>query len=335
MVLKYLIAIDGPDPDNLALVAFSARLLGKENLLGVLLTGRPVNKQATKETPTSEWSYSQSLDVQRTTAYRFQNFMRSYSINADTFDGGIFPHTLVPHHLHFNDETGFCDVDLDEANKNLKLKELSELRARIGMDRFIVLIGGPMTGLKDLLVRYPELSVQVESVHAMYGTLGNVELMSLGGEKRGMKQFNVACDPQAGRYVIDSLKCPIYFITSDCTRDDKISFENPHALESFLTKNEGNDKLLSLYWAWFEKVLQPRKEKIYIHDVSTAISASQYGSEVYEFIPVKITNFPYLPSEQKDWGVIEFKSDDKSNIYISKRLKNPNLYLNLLKEYLH
>ena len=116
---KYLIAVDGPDPDNLALVRVVSSLFGHNNVYGVVLTGRPVNREATKETAIHNWNYEQSRDLQVVTSSRFKNFMNAYGLETKVYDGGIAPHTLVPHHLHFNDETGFGDVDIYEAKKIL------------------------------------------------------------------------------------------------------------------------------------------------------------------------------------------------------------------------
>ena len=331
---KYLIAVDGPDPDNLVLIRMASSMFGHENILGVILTGRPVNKNATTNTPIEEWFVKQSREVQVVTAARFKNFMRAYDLNIIVYDGGIAPYTLVPHHVHFDDESGFGDVDVKGALRNSKLRDLSELRKIIGDLPFTVLVGGPMTGVRNLFTNYPELANQVLSLHAMYASLGTIKLMDLGGEKRGVKQFNVACDPEAGNHVTRLLRCPVYFVTSDCTRDNRISFATLHDLASYLKNTTGNRHLLRLYKIWFDQALAPRQERIYIHDVSAAISASEFGRQIYQFLPVTITRFPYLPQDKREWGVIDFKPEPNSNIYISTILKNPAGYMALLREHL-
>lgn len=191
-----------------------------------------------------------------------------------------------------------------------------------------------MTGLSSLLQRFPSIAENINSVHAMYATLGSVNLMNFGDPKRGNKQFNISCDPFAGKYLIDSLDCPIYFITSDCTRQDSIGFETPAALRNHLKDNPGNRNLLSLYNIWFANAVEPRKERIYIHDACAAISASKFGEEVYWFERMNVKDFPYLPKEKNKWGTIEFSPNPESNIYVSTSLKSPEKYLNLLSDYL-
>ena len=337
---KYLIAMDSPDPDNLALAEMAMNLYGKENIYGVLLTGRPINFDATKETSIGDWNYDHSRLALKASASRIKNFLRAYDADADddahvdVFDGCVAPRTLVPHWVHFLDYYKFMDYDPLRAVAVPEMDGIEKLAKKIGGEDFSVLVGGPMTGLATLLERFPPLANQVTSVHAMYGTLGEVKLMALGDKLRGAKQFNVACDPRAGKFVTEALDCPIYFITSECTRDDAIGFETPSKLSELLEDTEGNRHLLGLYNIWFANAVEPRKENLYIHDACAAISASEQGEDVYDFSQMKITEFPTMPKDEENWGTIEFKPDDDSNIHVATRLKNPKLYLDMLKKYL-
>jgi hypothetical protein len=171
----------------------------------------------------------------------------------------------------------------------------------------------------------------------MYGFLGlegTEKLMSFGDAPRGAVQFNVACDPFAGRYVVNSLSCPIYLITTDCTKRKEIGFETPAQLASHLEDTPGNMNLIQLYNIWFANAVQPRKEMLYIHDICAAMSASAYRDEIYEFRPMKVSRFPILPKDKKDWGVMEFAPEENSNMHVSTGLKSPENYLALLKRHL-
>jgi hypothetical protein len=339
MAQKYLLAVDAPDPDNLALLRMSQTMFGEENILGVLLTGRPINFDASRDNkvPTTQWNYDHSRVALKASAARLKNFIRGYGSNIDVFDGGIAPRTLVPHHVHFKDYYMFMDNDPLRSVCVSELDPIEGLSAKIADQEFSVLVGGPMTGLATLLQRFPDVASQISSVHAMYGFLGlegNNKLMSFGEEPRGAVQFNVACDPFAGKYVVDALDCPMYFVTTDCTKREEIGFQTPSELTKCLEDTPGNRMLGQLYNIWFANAIEPRKEIIYIHDVCAAMSASEHGTEIYGFTPMAVSRFPTLPQEKKDWGVMEFRPDESSNIHVSTELRSPELYRKLLNEQL-
>jgi len=330
---KILIAIDAPDPDNLVLLRMAQNMFGEENVIGALMTGRPIKRNSIKGDNIRDWSYPHSRKALDASADRLKNFSQGYDSNIDVYDGGIATNTLVPHYIHFADYYKFWDSDpLDWAVVS-PLNGIENLANKIGDDEFTVLVGGPMTGLSLLLQRFPKIASQISSVHAMYASLGNVKLMSLGDENRGNKQFNVYCDPVAGKYVTDALDCPIYFVTSECTRDDRIGFETPTLLKNHLQNTKGNDHLMRLYTIWFANAVQPRKEQIYIHDACAAVSTSEFGKDVYDFSPMSIKSFPSLPNELNSWGTIDFEKDPNSNIFLATELKNPEKYLELIKTY--
>jgi hypothetical protein len=242
---KILIAVGAPDPDNFALISMCYSMFGKENVLGVLLTGRPVNLNATKETPIDEWNLKESKLVQQMSAARMKVFMKKYGVETAIFDGGIAPNTLVPHHLHFKDYYKFEDIDPLQALSKNQLSGISDLEKAISGEEITILVGGPMTGVYNLLTKNPGL--RVKSLHAMYGALGTVKLTNFGSETRGQRQFNVVCDSKAGKYVLENLHCPIYLVPTDCTRDERLAFNSPAELRKLLEGNEGNSTLLNLY----------------------------------------------------------------------------------------
>ncbi len=333
---NYLLAIDSPDPDNLVLVRLAQNLLMKKgDTVNVLLTGRPINFDTESKPDLETWNYDHSRMALTASAARLKNFLRSFDSKINVFDGGIAPRTLVPHHFHFQDYYKFLDIDPLRSIAVSELDNIELLADEIKDDEFTVLVGGPMTGLANLIQRFPKVADNISEVHAMYASLGTVKLLDLGDAPRGAKQFNVACDPFSGKYVVDALDCPIYFITSDCTREDKIAFDTPYELRDLLKDNPGNRNLINLYNIWYANAVEPRGDKIFIHDVCVAISASEHGRKVYDFTPMEITRFPTLPAEKEDWGVIEFKENPRSNLHVSTKVKNPALYKSILREQLY
>lgn len=108
---KVLVALDAPDPDNLVLLRMAQNLFGEENILGALITGRPIRFDATKETLLEDWNYNHSRVALQASAARLKNFLRAYEADIEVYDGGIAPRTLVPHYIHFQDYYKFLDID--------------------------------------------------------------------------------------------------------------------------------------------------------------------------------------------------------------------------------
>jgi inosine-uridine nucleoside N-ribohydrolase len=335
--------VDAPDPDNFVQILALAKL-NPGAVLHVVLTGRPVMLNAGKDNQTWEWDEESSRLVQKVCALRIKNFMARFGLTADdVFDGGIAPRTLVPHHKHFAEYYKFLDVDPVKAVRHSELKpqeDLVKLLMTLPEKSVMVAVGGPMTGLHQVIIRNPAVASRFKEMHAMFGTWGKVELMPLGDKPRNGLQFNTYCDPQAAHAVLTGLDCPIYIMPTEVTRVAAIGFANADKLKEALPDNEGTQALVSLYRIWYEDIKSRQGategELIYIHDLVAAFSLDKALREaIYRVVPVEITSVPYLPRESKDWGKIVMQVTDKpTNVYAADALTEggPAKYLETLRQ---
>ncbi|MBS1991125.1 MAG: nucleoside hydrolase [Cyanobacteria bacterium SZAS LIN-3] len=308
--------VDAPDPDNFAQL-IALHKLNPGAAVHVCLTGRPVRFNASKEHALWEWDGASSRMAQEASAMRIKNFLRHFGVTVSrVFDGGIAPRTLVPHHIHFAEYYKFFDVDPLAALRHSELEPQEEL-IKIIMSQpegsIPVAVGGPMTGLHQLIVRCPEIISRFKELHAMFATWGNVTLMQFDDKPRGAVQFNVACDPQGAHAVLKGLDCPIYLMPTEVTRVKDIGFENAQKLREALPDNAGTKALYHLYALWYDAAVRPRQQKnpdelIYIHDLVAALSLdAELRKAIYTVVPVEITSVPHLPNEAAGWGTVLMK----------------------------
>lgn len=308
--------VDAPDPDNFVMLVALCRLNPGARIL-VSLTGRPVKFKAAKEDPLWDWDLASSRMAQEASAMRMKNFLRHFDIkDVPVYDGGIAPRTLVPHHIHFAEYYKFLDVDPLLAIRHSELEPQEQLaRALMASEpgSWSVAVGGPMTGLAQLLTRCPEVADRISEVHAMYATWGNVQLMDLGAGPRGAMQFNVACDPVAAHQVLMGLDCPIYLMPTEVTRVKEIAWDNAQGLREFMPENAGTKALYHLYALWYDAAVRPRQlknpdERIFIHDLVAAFSLDKALREsIYKIAPVAIESVPFLFRNKADWGKVTMK----------------------------
>ena len=323
--------IDAPDPDNFVQLIAAAKLF-PDAAMHVVLTGRPVRFKATKEHPHWDYDRQSSIMAQEASAARVRNFLRFFGINvAKVYDGGIAPRTLVPHWLHFADYYKFLDVDPLSAIRHSELDPQEDLiKAMLFMDNCAVVVGGPMTGLAQVITRHPEVASRITEVHAMFATWGNVKLMDFGDAPRGAMQFNVACDPVAAYQILMGLDCPIYLMPTEVTRVKEIGFINAVALREALPQNAGTRALYNLYALWYDAAVKPRQDKnpdelIFIHDVVAALSLeANLREEIYEVVPITISAVPHLVRDKTQWGTVlmqELPAGTATNRFAAKALK--------------
>jgi inosine-uridine nucleoside N-ribohydrolase len=332
---KHILAfIDAPDPDNFVqLIALHKLNPGAH--VHVVLTGRPVRFNASKEHALWEWDGASSRMAQEASAMRIKNFLRYFGVTVTrVFDGGIAPRTLVPHHIHFAEYYKFFDVDPLAAIRHSELEpqeELVKIIMALPEQSVLVAVGGPMTGLHQLIVRCPDVVTRFKELHAMFATWGNVELMQFDDKPRGAVQFNVACDPQAAHAVLLGLTCPVYLMPTEVTRVKEIGFENAQKLREAFPDNAGTKALYHLYALWYDAAVRPRQAKnpdelIYIHDVVAALSLdSELRNAIYNVVPVEITAVPHLAREAAGWGTVLMKQlaegdAAKTNVYAATTL---------------
>lgn len=331
-----LVAIDAPDPDNFALIIAMKRLYPNAKMW-VMVTGRPVRFNATKEHANWQWDVRDSRMALEASAARIRNFVRNYGVRIpEVYDGGIAPRTLIPHHVHFAEYYKYLDVDPLAAIAHSELVPQDELVAELlacPERSVLVAVGGPMTGIAQLMARNPLVGSRFSELHAMFATWGTVELMQFDGPPRGALQFNVACDPQAAYQVLTGLACPIYLLPSEVTRVAEIGFDNAQELRQALEANEGNGRLYLLYCAWYDAAVLPRRnaqieknqpvtEKIFVHDVSAGLSSDPaIRAEIYDMVPIEIVSVPHLVGEAADWGkVIMRQTDGPTNRFAARSL---------------
>lgn len=336
--------VDAPDPDNFVMLVALAKLF-PEATVHVILTGRPVKFKATKECKLWDWDKKSSLLAQESSAARIKNFMRHFGVRVtNVYDGGIAHRTLVPHHIHFADYYRFLDVDPLAAIRHSELEpqeELIKLILAMEPGSTPVSVGGPMTGLYQLIGRCPEIVSRFSELHAMFATWGTVQLMQMDAAPRGAVQFNAACDPQAAHAILMGLDIPIYIMPSEVTRVKSIGFENAVALRKALPENDGTRQLYQLYALWYDAAVKPRQDKnpdelIFIHDLVSAFSLrTDLRNGIYQMVPVEITSVPHLPREQADWGkVLMAKTDKPTKCFAATTLTEGGaaLYLKTLAE---
>lgn len=343
-----LAVVDAPDPDNFAQLVALAKLNPQAKLF-VMLTGRPVRFNASRDHANWEWDLESSRMAQEASAMRAKNFLRHFDVEVSrVFDGGIAPRTLVPHWVHFAEYYKFLDVDPLAALRHSELEpqeDLIKLLLALPPASVKVAVGGPMTGLHQLIVRCPEVVSRFAEVHAMFATWGNVELMQFDEKPRGAVQFNVACDPQAANAVLTGLDCPVYLMPTEVTRVKSIGFQNAQKLRAALPDNKGSRALYHLYALWYDAAVKPRQEKnpdelIFIHDIVAAFSLdAELRDAIYDVVPVEITSVPHLPRESSEWGKVFMKErpTDQAQgckIFAAKGLKEKGaeLYLETLKK---
>jgi len=336
--------IDAPDPDNF-LMLIALHYLNPGANIQVVLTGRPVRFHANRDHANWEWDYKSSHMAQEASAARIKNFLRHFGIRViNVYDGGIAPRTLVPHWIHFKEYYKFFDVDSLAAHRYSELEPQEDLvKLILEMGECSVAVGGPMTGLHQMIVRHPVVIPCIKEIHAMFATWGNVELMDFGGEPRGAMQFNVACDPQAAHAVLMGLDCPIYLMPTEVTRVAAIGFQNAQALHKHLDnpESDGVKVLYNLYALWYDAAVRPRQignpaELIFIHDMVSALSLDPAMRElIYEVVPVEITGVPYLPRDSADWGKVFMRQCDESDSHFAATGLKPGgaeIYLDFLRQ---
>ena len=343
--MPILICIDAPDPDNFALVK-GVKVLFPDEDVKVMLTGRPVRFKAKKDCQLWEWDYESSRMAQEASAARLKNFMRNLGVSVcEVYDGGIAPRTLVPHWIHFQEYYKFMDVDPLAALRYTELSPQQDLIDWIFEQRDLlkVVVGGPMTGLRQIIERCPPVADMISEVHAMFATWGIVELMDLDWEPRVAQQFNVACDPMSAHFILKGLKCPVYLMPTEVTRHPPIGFRTVQALREALPNNAGVNKFLALYAIWYDAAIRPRQEKnpdemIFIHDLVSDLSLGEkLRNSIYDVTPVVVDEVPYLPSDRTIWGTVRMRipeGAEKTNVYAAKGFLpgGEKLYLKTLYE---
>ena len=325
-----VVIVDNTDPDNLACALAAARPESLQKLLAVIVTGRAANFN--REAAIDDMNSEDSQFTLRLNATRMKNFLTFAGFpNIPVFVGSVPPSTIVPHRVHI-DEKVFCDtIEEQRTLIHQQTGNIHKLAISGNIDtaggyltalnqQFDVIVGGPMTDLAELVSHYPHL--RVNSIHAQFGMFGFGEkkLMEFGETPRGKRQFNVACDPVAAKFILEYMPCPIYLYPSDVTRVDSIGFENPEHLRRHLHDTHTARELVRIYQIAYDLMMKPRNEKIYIHDLAPLLGyldlslyaqnevedrGARIGKPAYLFKPAEINHVPFTKEEKSRWGEID------------------------------
>ena len=206
-----------------------------------------------------------------------------------------------------------------------------------------VVVGGPMTGLAQLINLNPDVAQKFSEVHAMFASWGTTELSSFDGMPRGKKQFNVDCDPQAAFQVLMGLTCPIYLLPTEVTRVSEIGFQNPKALRAIMgnPRTEKARLILRLYKLWYRVTVQKKQktnpsEMLFIHDMSAGLSlCPELREAIYQFTPIEIDSVPHLAHEAEYWGEVLMRPTNRqTNRFAATKLQSNGAepYLNVLHD---
>ncbi len=352
---RVVVAVDPSDTDNLELAIGALRWFGPDNT-HILLTGRAamdpriVKKLAEeigarggnpiREIPITEWSAEFSEVLLQASALRFKKLLRLFDCtDQPIFHGGIAAKPKVPHAIHMDDLFGFGDItgeDVGEIEKGLVYTDAQEtLAASLNEKPFVVFLGGPATGVEQLLRSYPHLYQGLRGVFAQYASLGNVKGMQWDGRSE-RAQFNVMLDAVAGKNLcgeITEKNIPLFFLPTDVTRRNEIGFGVPDMVEGILRMSPGIQELARQRRKWYEAAIRTRNGEVLLtHDMSTLFLYLQLQGElpkVYETSPAIITEFT---TGGPDEGAIELDLDvSESNLAVATKLINRDAYIDVLR----
>jgi inosine-uridine nucleoside N-ribohydrolase len=315
------VVVDNVDPDNLAAALAATNPLFGFDVVGVMVTGRPAHTD--RSAGLEESSVLQSRIVRRDNTRRMRGFLqRASRRNVRVFEGLIAPRTLVPHGVHIDETT--LDVRADHGSHtgvDGSFIDLYELLLSLE-GPIHVIVGGPLTDLAAL-IEDPEIVSRLGIITAQLGMFGFGDVSVMGG---GRRQFNAACDPEAVHTVLSDYPGPVYMVPTDITKDLAVGFDTPDDLAVHHIWAE----LVDVYREAYPRMMEPRGERIYLHDVAPVFLLAQLlgtGPEVYGPEPATIMCVPHAPEERGRWGEIdvEFGKSSLAERYVVTS-QNPAVY---------
>jgi hypothetical protein len=351
---------DVPDPDNFG--AHALLCIQQQKDIPFILTGRAVNMTAVEPVPLYCWNIGDSRAILPVSAQRLKNFFKHFGYYAvSIYDGGVSSLAAVDHHKHMRDYYEF-DGNLHDIVRAIRYPEIEPLSLVITeiltkKESVRCVVGGPFTGLKDLIYKgyhrkkQSDGTVVVESVAqyiqevyfmgpscpALVTKLleGNVTFdgtMELIPGRSPASNFNILGDPEAFWYCVQALRhakwkaCP-----TQVTKVPGLRIQNPEHLRSLLPKNMGCDALAVMEDTWYPRVLQNLGEPIYLHDLAPVIAVDPVAAEeIYEWVPITIDYVPHLPHEILRYGEVDVSLVKESNIKMAFRVKSAEKYFEYL-----
>ncbi|HJP80959.1 MAG TPA: nucleoside hydrolase [Candidatus Saccharimonadales bacterium] len=293
-----VVVVDNVDPDNLAAALAAARLL---DVKAVIVTGRPANPNPKAANDDAESEMTAAVHALNTA--RMKGFLRRNGVRCPVFQGLVAPHTLVSHRVHIDEHE--LDVARDGSNSKMRADGLFE-DALVHLKRqrgsLNVVVGGPMTEVAVMLGE-SRLASKLGMLTAQFGAFGfgDVELMA-----GGRRQFNVACDPTAADVVLRRYPNRLYMVPTDITKAHEAGFGDPAELVESHVCNE----LVEVYRRAYPKMLAPRGERIYLHDVHPVLLMAQLLELVpvaYECSSAEIVKVPHISTDRPHWGEIDIR----------------------------
>jgi inosine-uridine nucleoside N-ribohydrolase len=297
---KVLVLVDNVDPDNLACVLAATNPLFGLEVVGVMVSGRPAVRG--RDAGTDESAMLESRRVRRNNTRRMREFLdMAGRRTVPVFEGLIAPHTLVPHRIHIDESVLVAERDRLFAGVRVDGNFIDPYELLLSLDGPIhVIVGGPFTELAAL-TEDPEIVSRLGIVTAQLGMFGFGDVKTMGG---GRRQFNAACDPEAVHRVLSSYPGHVYMAPTDITKMPTTGFDNPDEL----ARHHMNRELVEVYRRAFPLMLEPRGERIYLHDVHPVFMLAQLlgsGPEIYDIEPVTVSHVPHADEERERWGEID------------------------------
>lgn len=274
-----VVIVDNVDPDNSAAVAAACHSSLKLNVEAVIVTGRLAHSNSDALIDTFDQTYSN--EVLRRNARRLKGLLLRMGWDVPVFEGLIPPRTIVPHHVHideqlldlYGDDRGtYVDGSFSHARDFL-----CELEGPIDF-----IVGGPLSELREIMLD-PRLQDRLGTVTCQLGLFGDVETMAGNGQT-----FNSAADPAATQEVLALWPGEVYLVPTNVTKAPAVGFDTP----SDLYRVNMSDEIVRLYEIFWQEALMSRGERIYPHDVHPVFLMAQLrmttGCQLYAWEPVRI-----------------------------------------------
>lgn len=259
-----VVIVDNVDIDNSLAALAACHPHPGLNLKAVIVTGRLASPD--REASITEGDQTYSEEVRRRNTRRLKGLLERLGWNIPVFEGLTPPETLVPHHIHINEE--LLDLHNDEHNTQSDGSFVQALNFLCKLEGTIdLIIGGPLSEAEKIM-REPQLKGRLGILTCQLGLFGFGDVTTMAG---GGRTFNSAADPDATRAVLAEWPGEVYMVPTDVTKLPPVGFDTPANLRSFGI----TDELVQLYEIFWKEALLPRGERIYPHDVHPVFLMAQ------------------------------------------------------------
>lgn len=240
------------------------------------------------------------------------------------------------------DMRGFGDITDEEeaavrAGSLQVLKPLSSFGEWLDGSPFIVYLGGPATGLVQLLDEDPAQLSFLTAIFAQFGLVGDVKTMEAEG-RNPQAQFNVLLAPVAAARLIDICRqhrIPFYFLPTNVTRLAEIGLGIPALGEGlFDSSHVGFLQIQNLRKKWYESAIEKRDGELLLdHDLACLVMYLQVTGEIQPVYEVHRA-IPAITAHGPRAGVTHFlfkgEAVDESCFHVATRLLSRKIYFEVL-----